>query len=79
MWAPRKAGWGWRGVPALVVPPGRGGGGASARNLTRVVLCADVLRLIVVERADVSTMWCRAGGGRSPSPGSCREHVGLPL
>ena len=52
------------GVPAVVVSP-QGGevGGAAARNLTRVGGCADELRLMVVERSEVSILVGRVGGG----------------
>jgi len=38
-------------------------GGASARSLARVCACEDELRLIGVERAKVSTIVRRVGGG----------------
>ncbi len=44
--------------------PRRGGGGVVARSLARVGACADGLRLMGVERAEVYTLVGRVGGDR---------------
>ena len=53
--------------------------GAAACSLARVGACADELRLMGVERAEVSTLVGRVGGVLVPSPRRRRGHVGLLL
>jgi hypothetical protein len=50
-------------MPASVVPPQRGGGGATACDLVRVGACADELRLMGVERTELFILVGRVGGG----------------
>ncbi len=65
------------GCPPCWCPLGGEVGRTSALNLKRVGACADELRLMGVERAEVPTIVGRAGGVGVPSPGKCREPVGL--
>jgi hypothetical protein len=59
----RRAGDGG-GCPPLWIPLGGEVGGVVARSLARVGACADELRLMGVERAEVYTLVGRAGWGR---------------
>ena len=63
MWAPRKAGWDDGGCLPWWSPLGGEVEGATARSLARVGACADELRLMGVERADVSILVGRMRGG----------------
>ena len=53
-------------------------GGAAARGLARVDACADELRLMGVERAEVSILKGRVGGGRGFLSRKVSRACGLP-
>ena len=56
------------GCPPWLFPLGGEVGGVAARNLARVGACAEDLRLMIVERDEVSTLVGRVGGVEVPSP-----------